>query len=86
LKTRGQIVETTSRRNVMGNYDDYEDFHGLQGCQFSDAVRCLPFHGVGTGCDPVPPKILDKVSEAIKNSKANIPNTAAKIAMEIIPL
>jgi hypothetical protein len=68
------------------NYDEYEDFHGLQGCQFSDAVVAYLFMEWELDVLQYPPKIMDKVSEAIKDSKTNIPNTAAKIAMEIIPL
>lgn len=71
------------------NYDDYNDFHGhdLSKLEFADRVISYLEEEWEIVLSDYPIHIQTKVLDIIQKSKdMNVPNVAAKISFEAIPL
>lgn len=71
------------------NYDDYNDFHDCTDSVFVENIFNYLFMEWEVDISQYPHEIQFKAVELIakvKNASANIPNIAAKIAIEVIPI
>lgn len=73
------------------NYDDYSDFHGedCEGCIFAESVLNYIRMEWEASLTQFHPEIQGKalvLIELLRGKGCNVPNAAAKIAMEVLPL
>jgi hypothetical protein len=72
------------------NYDDWKDFYGEEcECRFAESVLNYIRMEWEVSINQYPPEIQGKalvMIEKLREAGSNIPNTASKIAMEVLPL
>lgn len=77
------------------NYDDWSDFYGEEcnedcpGCKFAESVLNYIRMEWEVSLSQYPPEIQGKalvLIEKLREVRSNVPNAAAKIAMEVLPI